>query len=155
MVRQRSEFLFAAFIGVAWFAVGCGGDGSIYSETVAAKVTSVEVSPSSLAVNQQTTLLVGFDAATYTPGDFDQTDDDSPSAQSVAFDLVIRLARGLDYVVNSSTLTDSLTGDVIFGNSDPRGPNSVGLCEDGSRFLLYRFGDFVVLFTELFDVSID
>ncbi len=120
--------------------LGCGGDGSFDSTTVPSEVTDLQVSARTIAVGEVANVEVSFTPEVFTPGDT-SFDDESPSSSSGSFKLLIVLPRGLDYVDASSEQSDSFVGDVLLGNSDERGPNEVGICDDGSRFLLYRFSD--------------
>lgn len=118
----------------------CGGDGSSFSSTDPAEIIEVRATPRTIPLGTKASIEVAFIPALFTPADT-QLDDDSPSTSTAEFDLVVRLPPGLDYVVGSSKVTDSFLGDVIFGNPDPRGPNSVEICADKSRALLYHFSD--------------
>lgn len=135
---MRATLYMAFWMFLLICLLGCDGDGSSSSSYEPAFVSEVRVSPRTVPVGESTDIEVEFSPAVYTPGDTTD-DDEAPSDESGAFDLVIRLPQGLDYVDGSSKLTDSFLGDVVLGNEDPRGPNEVGICPDNSRYLLYDF----------------
>jgi hypothetical protein len=108
----------------------CGG-GSSYSS----QVNEVSTRDKTIIPGARTQVRIRF-----TPGlDFQGFDSDGDEEYvSEPFGISVFLPSGVRFVEKSSRLTDSLTGDVLFGNPDKKEPIEQGMCSDG-RFLYAIF----------------
>lgn len=116
----------------------CGSSGFASSDS---EIVEISLRDETVDPNQGTELRVEFIVG----ADYEGTDSDGDEEYiSIPFEIVILLPNGATYPANTSKLSDSLFGDVLFGNPDPREPNKIGTCPNGTSFLYYAFneGDF-------------
>lgn len=114
-------------------ACGSSGFASSDSEIVEISLRDETVDPS-LGTQLRVEFIVG--------ADYDGTDTDGDNNYtSIPFEIVILLPGGTAYSPNTSKLSDSLFGDVLFGNPDPREPNKTGTCPNGTSYLYYAFNE--------------
>ncbi len=120
-----SEIIVVFVLCSLWLS-SCGGD----SESIqAARVEDVRVDPAKVHLGEPITVTVTFDGAELTSFSGDDSD-----TENLHTDVVVVLPGGVDFITDSSEYDEGLNDDY-----DARGPNSVTLCDDGSRALKYEF----------------
>lgn len=95
------------------------------------RIEDVRVDPAAVTVGDSAEIRVAFVPAEETTADPITGEDETTTLDAI---VVIRLPEGLDYVPGSSQVdTSALSGFFV------RNPNSVDLCPDRSRVLVYSF----------------
>jgi hypothetical protein len=106
--------------------IGCGtGD-----ESGNAFIDEVRVTPDVTTVGELVSVIIDFSAAL---SDSDFVDPDSEQLEDT--EVLVILPKGVDFVPDSSDLDGS---DIAGFRKRP--PNTVEICQDGSRALYYDFG---------------
>ncbi len=134
----KSTLAAFGFCIISLFA-GCGSGRSELDFDDAQPLPSVDAvgfRDNSVAPNGTTSVRIEFNPGADLDGhDFDG-DEDYISSQ---FTLIVSLPQGTEYGDDTSKITDSVFGDVIFGHPDHRDPDLIGACGDGRTILQYNF----------------
>jgi hypothetical protein len=128
-MHKGRKFFFLALICLV--ITGCGDGPS--SEN--ASIEAVTIRDNTIEPGAQTEVRVRFSAPTI----FSGITDGEPDYVSDAFELTVYFPSTTEYIADSTRVTDSLFGDVLFGNPDKKSPSQFGECRDGRRFVRYRF----------------
>ena len=118
---------------------GCGGGGESVSTNLPSGISELRVSPALIGVGDEATVEVAFVPPISSDLTSDVDEDGQNDLQTEAFELVVRIPRGFQYVTGSSGITDVFLRDILVNNPAPRSPNGIDLCTDGVRALTYSF----------------
>jgi len=117
---------------LAVFLTGCGN--STGGST--SNIDEISTRDKTIIPNSRTQVRIRFTAES----DFQGYDFDGDAEyESQPFGVSVFLPPGVVFVEKSSRLTDSLFGDVLFGNPDKKEPFEKGRCSDGRFYMRYFF----------------
>lgn len=117
---------------LAVFINGCGNSTGSFTSNI----DEISTRDKTIIPNSRTQVRIRFTAA----ADFQGYDFDGDAEYvSEPFGVSVFLPPGVVFVEKSSRLTDSLFGDVLFGNPDQKEPFEQGRCNDGRFYMRYFF----------------
>lgn len=128
-----AKFFFLTTIALL---TGCGGSG--IGGGYSSSISEVSFRDKTIEPGAKTTLRVHFDPGAQISS-YDS--DGDPYYRSEAFAITVFVPSEVTVISNGSRLSDSLFGDVLFGNPDPKQPIEEGRCADGRAFLRYFFDE--------------